>query len=155
MSNFNTVTANSNPLIATNIPRAEGGATVARLREGLDLSATMRDGYTASIPNPLATLGAGASHPERPELQLLGMVQTRLQAMLDSPDFRAMLSILEIAREMKETATEMINSGSGEVDERLMATVNQVLKEVETLQTFAKSIQDSVNRTRESIARAS
>lgn len=148
----------------TALPPAAAGTTIAPAFAHAARAASQQtvnlpratDSAIREIPNPMGALersAAGQPSSISDSRQLLEATARRIQAMLDSPDFQAMLAILDIAREMKQSATDMINNGSGEVDERLMSIVNQTLKEVENLQTFAKSMQDSVNRSREALAR--
>ncbi|SOC12253.1 hypothetical protein SAMN05877809_10642 [Rhodobacter sp. JA431] len=99
-------------------------------------------------------------HPELPvflddvaESLLAGAEDTLVAKLGANPSFAALIELVAAAQEMKDAATDLLTDGNGEIDERLMAVVNQTLKEAESIVSFSKSLQDSVNKVRDAVSR--
>ncbi|PTV94511.1 hypothetical protein C8J27_10742 [Rhodobacter aestuarii] len=69
------------------------------------------------------------------------------------PAFRATVAVLEAAQDLKEAATDLLTDGNGEIDERLMAVIDQTLKDAESIVSFSESLQNSVNKSRDALSR--
>lgn len=88
------------------------------------------DGYSAGTDAPLFTASSGSE----------------LEAMLTAnPKFAALLRIMEAAEQQKENAQQLLNSKSGDLDEKTMAIYTQANKAADQLITTATNVQKSNN----------
>ena len=97
-------------------------------------------------------VGPGSSAPaDRPEV--LQTARDIINQLMQSEEFGSILTIIQVADEMKKAAMDMISDGSGAADNGVMTAFNEVLEDAKALISLAKKGQDNVNESMQTLTR--
>lgn len=80
-------------------------------------------------------------------------VQALIDKLMSNPRFAALIRIIEAAMQQKENAQHLLNSKSGDLDEKTMAIYTQANKAADQLITTASNIQKSNNDMMDTLTR--
>lgn len=125
--------------IKPNAPSAPPTSSTPSAASGAAVTAgSLGDGYAAGTGGGIFSAMSG----------------TELEAMLTAnPKFAALIRLMEAAQQQKENAQELLNSTSGELDEKTMAIYTQANKMADQLIQTATNVQKSNNDIMDTLAR--